>query len=271
VLTPIRTSILCVVLFSGVALALFANRRDELGERERNSTQSQPHAVTRSDQSHRLWPAFRQPSVPNRRALPGITEGLAISEVASFSNDGPEQGEKLVALIDEYFATKTDRQIIEVLSELTNFSEEELEDVRDLREFVGRLASAWLGPLDPKPGKVEEIQEASIEPVEFSRRVDLENRPRRDRAHFDSKARKIYATFPTDERFEDQVIVVWRDLDRSKVLAFDRYPIESSQAFNFVWMKQPAAWKPGAYSVEIYTGDSAVKPIAKGTYRVAAD
>jgi hypothetical protein len=229
----------------------------------------QRHVVKDWTRGDRGWPAFRKQRVFEvRKTKPETSNQQSRGNAGSWSYRGSER-EKFESLIRDSFATMSDREIIELLSEHTAFKEEELEEVRDLRGFIERLSSVWFTPPEPEVAEVQEFEEAQVVAVEFSRRVDLENRPRSDWAHFDSAARKIYATFPTDGRAESEVMVVWRDLGRSEVLAFARYPIESSKATNFVWLKQPKAWSPGTYSVEIFTADAAMEPLAKGTYQVA--
>jgi hypothetical protein len=252
-----------------VALALTHVLRDEAPEVKDSSSLVQRHAVKNRIESDRGWPAFRPQSVFKVQAPKPETSDRQISENDSSWSYRASEREKLESLISHSFATMSDRQIIEVLSDHTAFKEEELEEVRDLRGFIERLLSVWFMPPGSEAAEVQEVEGAPVVAVEFSRRVDLENRPRSDGAQFDSGARRIYATFPTDDRTDGEVMVVWRDLDRSEVLTFARYPIESSKTTNFVWLKQPTAWSPGTYSVEIFTADAAMEPLAKGTYQVA--
>ncbi len=123
-------------------------------------------------------------------------------------------------------------------------------------------------PAQPGTGPEGEAAASVVGEIDFGRRVTLENTTRNPSGTFGSETRKIYAAFSSQELVTSHVTVVWRDLSRAKILLYQRQPVSVGDAHSFVWIDRSDAWPPGDYSVEIYTGDEAMEPIALGTYSV---
>ncbi len=168
--------------------------------------------------------------------------------------------------VDRIYEQMSDREIIEELAAQTEYTLEQLEQVRDLRAFLKRNVEIALAL--PGAGAEGEAPASVVSEIDFGRRVTLENTTRNPSSTFGSETRKIYAAFPSEKLVAEQVTVVWRDLSRAKILLYQRQPVSVDDAHSFVWIDRSDAWPPGDYSVEIYTGDEAMEPIALGTYSV---
>jgi hypothetical protein len=196
-------------------------------------------------------------------------KGSPLQSAALSVTGSPGSRDKWESAIDRYYAETTDREIIEELVEQTHYTREELERVKDLRAFLKRNAQVLLGGLG-LDAELSELGQFQSE-IAFSRRVDVDNTARLAQTEFGPETRKLYAVFSSAGLPVDEVTVVWRDLDRQKILIYQRYPIEATQENSFVWFRQPEAWPAGEYAVEIYTGDEAMEPIAVGSYSVTSN
>jgi len=173
---------------------------------------------------------------------------------------GGDPSEVLEVVID----SMSDRELRLALTSLTNFSEEQLDGVRDMREFTRRVAEV---AVDNIYNSAASVSESAVE-VQFSREVDERNAPVAPQERFSVDGR-IYATFPMDEYGEDEVFVKWYRADDPEILLFDQYKIQSDADYSFVWLEQEGGWAEGEYVTEFYsTRDEQMKQIARGAFQI---
>ena len=113
---------------------------------------------------------------------------------------GGDPSQALEVVID----SMSDREMRLALTSLTNFTEEQLDGVRDMRKFTQRVAEV---AVDSIYNRAAVAPESALE-VQFSREVDDRNAPEPPQERFSVDGR-IYAVFPSDEYGEDEVFVKW--------------------------------------------------------------
>ena len=158
----------------------------------------------------------------------------------------------------------SDRELRSALTSLTNLTEDNLDEVRDLRGFAQRLAAVAMNGVVSR-----ETPEAPnrLADVQFSRSVDVDNAAELPQEYFAGDER-IYAVFPMEEYREDEVFVKWYRSDDPEILLFDRYQIQQESGKNYVWLENENGWPEGEYTVEFYSSDETMEKVAAGRYFV---
>ncbi len=165
-------------------------------------------------------------------------------------------------LVECAISTMSDRELHSIVASLAHLSPEVLDEVTDVRAFAARLAEVAL----------EDIVESGRD-MSHSDRVVFATRPTMedpgslawDREDVDDS--RIYAFFPTERYEQDAVMVRWFRSDRPQILAFERYPINSGEAYGYVWLHPKGGWEPGQYQVDVYSADEEVTPSRRGVIR----
>jgi len=173
---------------------------------------------------------------------------------------GGDPAQTLEVVID----SMSDRELRIALASLTNFSEEQLDRVRDLRSFARRVAEVAVDSLYD-PGAP--LGGAPLAEVQFSRAIGAANAPELPQDRFSNEGR-IYAVFPMDAYREEEVFVKWFRTDDPEILLFDQYPIQRDADFSYVWLDRENGWAEGEYAVEFYSADETLRQIAEGRYVV---
>ncbi len=162
-----------------------------------------------------------------------------------------------------------DREIRSALTSLTSLTEEDLDEVRDLRAFTRRVSEIAMDGVVSARGP----ESAGTATIRFSQSADTQNVTEQAQVRFAGNDR-IFAIFPTEDYRYDEVFVKWYRSDDPEILLFDRYPIQREADFNYVWLDRDNGWPEGEYRVELYTVDDAMNRVASGDYvidyRIAA-
>ena len=187
-------------------------------------------------------------------------EGAGAALVKDLTSWGHDPSSVVAYIINEM----SDRELTAVVTSITGFTEEELEQVPDKRAFVKRLTEvAMAGVLtDPPP------REMTLEEIAFSSLVNPDNSATLPQETFHSDAERIYAVFATDEYAQEEVLVKWFKTDQPSVLLFERFPVVSADEYSYVWLESPDGWDAGEYQVSIHAADAQLKPLAVGSYAV---
>ena len=208
--------------------------------------------------------------IPDPRFDQGAQHAAAHGLEALESDPRAELAQKLVMwrgdpakVLKVVVDSMSDREQRIALTSLTNFSEEQLDGVRDMGRFTRRVAEVAVDSLyDRAAFDLEPVGD-----VQFSRAVDADSAPERAQERFSSDGR-IYAVFPMDAYRENEVFVKWYRIDEPEILLFDQYAIRRDAEFSYVWLEQENGWAEGEYAVEFYSADEALKKIASGRYSV---
>lgn len=160
----------------------------------------------------------------------------------------------------------SDDQLISLITSLTDYERDELEDVQDMRAFVNRLADIALdGTLVPAENLPPDLAH-----IEFALEVQADNSAVDPTARFRSDDSRIYAVFETDELGGEEVFAKWVRAEDGEVLLFGRYRIEPGDDFSYVWLDRPGStWEPGSYRVDFYTSDENLDLLASGSHVIS--
>jgi len=169
------------------------------------------------------------------------------------------------ALVQGAMGQLSDEQLIALVTSLTDFERDELEDVHDMRAFVTRLAEiAMDGTLAPAENLPPDLAH-----VQFTTDVGPDNSALGPSSHFGPDAERIYAVFESDELGGHEVFAKWVRVEDGEVMLFGRYQIEPGDDYSYVWMGQPSAgWEPGSYRVDFFTSDEQLDLLASGSHTI---
>ena len=153
-------------------------------------------------------------------------------------------------------------EIRRVLSMMTQFSEDDLADVDDIRAFAKRLSDIALeGTLEPEqprdPGETD-VFFSDASPRQDANPVPIER--------FPISQGRIYAIFDTADYHASKVMLKWFRTDEANILLLRRYNVIPGDAYGWVWLDRTGRWKPGTYRVDVFTGDEAMVRVGSGTY-----
>ncbi len=166
-------------------------------------------------------------------------------------------------IVEDAISTMSDRELHSIVASLAQLSPEVLDDVTDMRAFAARLA--WVAMEDiVEPGR----EMSDVDQVVFAIRPTMPDLGSLAWDRYDVDDSRIYAFFPTDRYEQDAVMVRLLRSDRHKILVFERYPINSGDAYGHVWFHPKGGWEPGQYQVDVYSADDDVTPLAQGRYTV---
>ena len=157
----------------------------------------------------------------------------------------------------------SDRELHSIVASLAHLSPEVLDEVTDVRAFAARLAEVAMEDI-VEPG----TEMSDADRVVFATRPTVADPGSLAWDRYDVDDSRIYAFFPTDHYEQDAVMVRWFRSDRPQILAFERYPINSGDAYGHVWLHPKGGWEPGQYQVDVYSADEEVTPLAQGRYAV---
>ncbi len=166
-------------------------------------------------------------------------------------------------IVASAISTMSDRELRSIVASLAQLSPEVLDDVTDMRAFAARLAEVAMEDI-VEPGR--EMSDADR--VVFATRPTVADPGSLAWDRYDVDDSRIYAFFPTDHYEQDAVMVRWFRSDRHRILVFERYPINSGDAYSHVCFHPKGGWKPGQYQVDVYSADEDVTPLAQGRYTV---
>ncbi len=167
-------------------------------------------------------------------------------------------------IVEDAISTMSDRELHSIVASLAQLSPQVLDDVTDMRAFAARLAEVAMEDI-VEPGR----ETSDVDAVVFATRptmADPGSLAWEDRYDVDDS--RIYAFFPTDRYEQDAVMVRLLASDRHRILVFERYPINSGDAYSHVWFYPKGGWEPGQYQVDVYSADEWVTPLAQGRYTV---
>jgi hypothetical protein len=130
--------------------------------------------------------------------------------------------------------------------------------------FAYRLSEiAMSGIVEPD----EEDDEQA--PTVFFTRTPERNDPKAVGRHsFGSDEHRIYAVFERGGYNGEQIMVKWFRTDKPEILLFGRYPVTPDQEFSWVWLEKREGWDHGRYQVDVFSGNEAMTPIARGQFTV---
>jgi hypothetical protein len=141
---------------------------------------------------------------------------------------------------------------------------DDLSEIEDVPEFAYRLSEiAMSGIVEP-----EEADDEQAPSVFFTRTPERNDPKAVGRHSFESDEHRIYAVFSRGGYNREQIMVKWFRTDEPEILLFGRYPITPGQEFSWVWLEKREGWDPGRYQVDVFSGDEAMTPIARGHYTV---
>ncbi len=153
-------------------------------------------------------------------------------------------------------------EIRRVLSMMTQFSQDDLDDVRNIRAFASRLSDIALeGTLEPQNERGP--HETDVFFSDASPRQDPDPVPIE---RFPSTQGRIYAIFETSEYPQSKVLLKWFRTDEANILLLRRYNVIPGDEYGWVWLDRAGRWRRGTYRVDVYTGDEAMTRLGSGTY-----
>jgi len=150
-----------------------------------------------------------------------------------------------------------------VLQTAVSLGSDEMNEINDLPGFANRLIDI------ASSGLVEPEEDAGgRSPVYFTRTPERNNPAGVGRDVFKSSEHRVYAVFPRNGYNGPKVMVKWSRTDQPDILVFSRYSITPDQEFSWVWLEKNEGWDVGRYQVDIFSGDEAMTPIARGGFTV---
>ena len=175
-----------------------------------------------------------------------------------------EEGRDPQKAIDFVIGQMSDDELADVISGVTNLTQQDVSSMHDPREFAARLSSIALQTAYAEPG----ADEWDLDPVHFAKRVAPDNSPDRPSLDFERGTRRIYAVFPSEHSKAEEVMVKWYRTDRPELLMLKKHRIAPRDDQSFVWLERSGGWPQGEYAVEFYTSDERLARIATGQFRV---
>jgi len=187
----------------------------------------------------------------------------SLAEIREMAERAVSWGASPKSVVRGLIGQMSHEELVSMLTSLTDYSPEELENVEDIHAFAERLAEVAMdGTLLPAEDLGPEVQNVS-----FTGEVMDDNSPVAPRRHFGPEQERIYATFPSSELEGARVMAKWTRMDDGKVILFRRYRINPGEDWSFVWVGTPrSGWEPGAYRVDFYSADEEMKILASGQH-----
>ena len=167
------------------------------------------------------------------------------------------------AVVEGVIDSMSDDQISALLTSLTSLDREALDDVYDVRAYANRMAELALGDLTGEPA----LRDPGLAPVYFSDSPDPQRAVDENLNEFENPNR-LHAILPMDDYEGDQVFVKWTRVNDQEVMLFDRYPIRAKSDYNWVYLEPREGWPAGEYSVDFYSSDETMRPVAGGNFQV---
>jgi hypothetical protein len=204
-------------------------------------------------------------------AASSAVEELLADESNAWEDDGQldlirrlaQWGGDPTEVVEVVIQAMSHRELRSALTSLTDLTDEDLDEIRDLHTFARRISEVAMDGIMSSGGP-EDITMAG---VEFSRSVDELNTSgqREDRFATDER---IYAVFPSEEYRGGEIFVKWYRADDPKILLFERMPIQEGSESNYVWLEPDGEWPEGEYKVEFYSADEEMAKVAVGRYQI---
>lgn len=178
-----------------------------------------------------------------------------------------ERGVAPSTLAKAAIARMSDEQIYLVLDRVSSIRRHHLAEIQDLRAFATRLAEIGLsGTLVDGDGQEAEPGSGAIY---FSSERYPEGSETIARTRFSSDERSIYATIDVGPREGEPILLKWIRVDDPQIIMLRRLKLYSGDREHLSFgMHRDIAREPGDYLVEVYSGDEALEPIARGSYAV---
>ena len=167
------------------------------------------------------------------------------------------------AVIEGVIDSMSDDQISALLTSLTSLDRESLDDVYDVRAYANRMAELALGDLTGEPA----LRDPGLPPIYFSDSPDPQRAVDENLSEFENPGR-LHAILPMDDYKGDEVFVKWTRVNDQEVMLFDRYPIQAKSDYNWVYLEPREGWPSGEYSVDFYSSDEEMQPVAGGDFQV---
>ncbi len=167
------------------------------------------------------------------------------------------------AVVEGVIDSMSDDQISALLTSLTSLDHEALDDAYDVRAYANRMAELALGDLSGEPA----LRDPGLAPVYFSEAPDPQRAVDEDSSEFENPDR-LHAILPMEDYEGDQVFVKWTRVSDQEVMLFDRYPIRTNSDYNWVYLEPREGWPAGEYSVDFYSSDERMHPLAGGDFLV---
>lgn len=169
----------------------------------------------------------------------------------------------LQAIAEEIVNTIEPNELMEFAASTTFLDYHELQTLDDPVDYLKRLFS--IATASPEI----EVGPGSLTPLVFTTRVNGNNSAEFPQETFSTDTAAIYATFQSlNYLASGRVIVRWFDMDRNKIVSFQRYAINSQQQHHYLWARPPQGWQAGAYEVAIFHDDEALTKITQGRFYV---
>jgi len=219
-----------------------------------------------------------EPSPPTLASLGLAADPAGASAAATPAGSPPEAAERDAALdaiaasdddallheLEERLRHVSDRDLLDLLEQHTQFARADAEGLRDLRAYTLRLAEIGLAADEESDAELP----VGIGSVAFGRFLAADGRPRRTLTRFAPGAGRLFAVFPEPEDGGDHVTVRWTRRGEDVPLLLARETLGTRDGFGSVWLRPEGAWKPGLYRVDVYSGDEQARRVASGSYRV---
>ena len=125
---------------------------------------------------------------------------------------------------------------------------------------VGKRA---LSTIAEQPG----FRDPELPEVYVSRDADPEQAVEVGQTEFKGNGR-VHAILPMSDYNDPRVFVKWTRIDDGEVMLFDTYPIRKDSDYNWVYLEPRDGWTPGEYSVDFYSSDEAMRPLAGSNFMV---
>ena len=167
------------------------------------------------------------------------------------------------AVVGTVIDTMSDDEIAMTLTSLTSLKGDDLDSVHDLRKYARRLAEIAMADTIGQPSQ----RNPDLPEVYFSHRADPERAKELRQTEFEGNGR-IHAILPMNDYVDDQVFAKWTRLDDGEVMLFDTYPIRQDSEYNWVYLEPRDGWPSGEYSVDFYSSDEEMRPIAGSNFNV---
>ncbi|MDG2051158.1 MAG: hypothetical protein P8M78_13455 [Myxococcota bacterium] len=167
------------------------------------------------------------------------------------------------AVVEGVIDSMSDDQISALLTSLTSLDRESLDEAYDVRAYANRMAELAIGDLTGEPT----LRDPSLPPLYFSDSPDPNRAVSENLSEFENP-RRLHAILPMDEYGGEEVFVKWTRVDDQEVMLFDRYPIRAKSEYNWVYLEPKEGWPAGEYSVDFYSNDEKMDPVAGGDFRI---
>jgi hypothetical protein len=161
-------------------------------------------------------------------------------------------------------AQLSDSDLEFVLRTAVRLNADDLAEVGDVQGFAYRLSEIALDGIV----EADEPDAEQADFVYFTRAPERNDPAAVGRHSFGRDEHRIYAVFPRGGYDLEQVMVKWFRTDKPEILLFGRYAIAQNQEYSWVWLEKREGWDQGHYQVDVFSGDEAMTPIARGQFTV---